>query len=97
MSRLRGEKMKQELAKKKETHDKGILLDPDLEFYMRGPVLEPLITGMCALRGRSGAEIPGDEPVRIGGVTKRSILYNGTMILLMISRLYLRKFLGLRL
>jgi len=74
-----------------------ILLDPDFEFYMRGPVLEPLITGMCALRGRSATEIPGDEPVRIGGVTKRSILYNGTMILVMICRLYLRKFLGLRL
>jgi glycosyltransferase involved in cell wall biosynthesis len=73
-----------------------ILLDPDFEFYMRGPVLEPLITGMCALRGCSAAEIPGDEPVRIGGVTKRSILYNGSMILLMIFRLYLRKFLGLR-
>ena len=29
MSRLRGEKMKQEQAKKKETHDKGILLDPE--------------------------------------------------------------------
>jgi glycosyltransferase involved in cell wall biosynthesis len=76
---------------------RDILLDPDLEFYMRGPVLEPLITGMCAVRGWSGAEIPGDEPVRIGGVTKRSILYNGSMILLMIIRLYLRKFLGLRL
>lgn len=74
-----------------------ILLDPDLEFYMRGPVLEPLITGICALRGSRAAEIPGDEPVRIGGVTKRSILYNGSMILLMIFRLYLRKFLGLRL
>jgi len=74
-----------------------ILLDPDFDFYMRGPVLEPLITGMCALRGCSATEIPGDEPVRIGGVTKRSILYNGTMILLMIFRLYLRKFLGLRL
>ena len=42
-----------------------ILLDPYLEFYVRGPVLEPLITGICALRGRSTAEIPGDEPMRI--------------------------------
>jgi glycosyltransferase involved in cell wall biosynthesis len=73
-----------------------ILLDPDLEFYMKGPVLEPLITGMCALRGRRAAEIPGDEPVRIGGVTKRSILYNGSMVLWMITRLYVRKFLGIR-
>ncbi|WP_428660042.1 glycosyltransferase family 2 protein [Reyranella sp.] len=74
-----------------------IMLDPDLEFYMKGPVLEPLITGICALRGLSAAEIPGDEPLRIGGVTKRSIVYNGSLVLLMIVRLYLRKFLGLRL
>jgi glycosyltransferase involved in cell wall biosynthesis len=76
---------------------RDILLDPDFEFYMRGPVLEPLITGICALRGRSAAEIPGDEPVRIGGETKRSIIYNGSMILLMILRLHVRKFLRLRL
>jgi glycosyltransferase involved in cell wall biosynthesis len=76
---------------------RAIMLDPDLEFYMRGPVLEPLITGICALRGLSAAEIPGDEPLRIGGATKRSIVYNGSLVLLMIVRLYLRKFLGLRL
>jgi glycosyltransferase involved in cell wall biosynthesis len=74
-----------------------IMLDPDLEFYMRGPVLEPLITGICALRGLNTAEIPGDEPLRIGGSTKRSIIYNGSLVLLMIVRLYVRKFLGLRL
>lgn len=73
-----------------------IVLDPDFGFYMKGPVLEPLVTGMCALRGLSGAEIPGDEPLRIGGETKRSIVYNGSLILLMIVRLYFRKFLGVR-
>lgn len=73
-----------------------IVLDPDFEFYLKGPVLEPLVTGICALRGLSAAEIPGDEPVRIGGVTKRSILYNGSLVLWMIVRLYLRRFLGLR-
>jgi glycosyltransferase involved in cell wall biosynthesis len=73
-----------------------ILLDPDFEFYLKGPVLEPLVTGMCALRGARVTEIPGDEPVRIGGVTKRSIIYNGSLVLLMIVRLYLRAFLGLR-
>lgn len=73
-----------------------ILLDPDVEFYMKGPVLEPLLTGICGLRGLNAAEIPGDEPVRIGGITKRSIIYNGSLILFMIVRLYLRKFLGLR-
>ncbi len=76
---------------------RDILLDPDLEFYMLGPVLEPLITGICGLRGRSAVEIPGDEPARIGGVTKRSIIYNGSLVLLMILRLYVRKFLGIRL
>jgi glycosyltransferase involved in cell wall biosynthesis len=74
-----------------------ILLDPDFEFYLKGPVLEPLVTGMCALRGAKATEIPGDEPVRIGGVTKRSIAYNGSMVLLMIVRLYLQRFLGWRL
>lgn len=77
-------------------YSRDILLDPDLEFYLRGPVLEPLVTGMCALRGRPATEIPGDEPLRIGGVTKRSILYNGSMVLMMIMRLHLRKFLGLK-
>jgi glycosyltransferase involved in cell wall biosynthesis len=74
-----------------------IILDPDLEFYMKGPVLEPLIGGICALRGLRATEIPGDEPVRIGGATKRRIFYNGSLCLLMIARLYVRKFLGLRL
>lgn len=77
-------------------YNRKIVLDPDFEFYMKGPVLEPLVTGMAALRGLKVAEIPGDEPLRIGGVTKRSIIYNGSMILWMIARLYLRKFLGLR-
>lgn len=77
-------------------YSRHIILDPDFGYYMIGPVLEPLVTGMCALRGLTGAEIPGDEPVRIGGETKRSIIYNGSLIFLMIARLYLRKFLGLR-
>jgi len=77
-------------------YDRKILLAPDFQFYLKGPVLEPLVTGFCALHGLRVAEIPGNEPVRIGGVTKRSIVYNGSMVLLMILRLYLRKFLGLR-
>lgn len=76
---------------------RDLLLDPDFEFYLRGPVLEPLVTGICALRGRATTEIPGDEPVRIGGVTKRSIIYNGSLVLWMIARLYVRKFLRRRL
>ncbi len=77
-------------------YSRRVVLDPDFEFYLRGPVLEPLVTGICALRNLRATEIPGDEPLRIGGVTKRSILYNGSLVLLMIARLYLRKFLGLR-
>lgn len=77
-------------------YSRQIILDPDFEFYMKGPVLEPLVTGMCALRDLNVAEIPGDEPLRIGGSTKRSIIYNGSMILLMIARLYVRRFFGLR-
>jgi glycosyltransferase involved in cell wall biosynthesis len=76
---------------------RDIFLDPDFEFYLKGPVLEPLVTGMCGLRGLRAIEIPGDEPLRIGGKTKRSIFYNGSLCLLMVVRLYLRKFLGLRL
>jgi glycosyltransferase involved in cell wall biosynthesis len=75
---------------------RDIALDPDFAFYLRGPVLEPLVTGYCGLKGLRSAEIPGDEPPRIGGATKRSIIYNGAMVLLMIVRLYLRKFLRLR-
>jgi glycosyltransferase involved in cell wall biosynthesis len=77
-------------------YHRRILLDPDFEFYLRGPVLEPLVTGICALRNLRVTEIPGDEPLRIGGITKRSIVYNGSMVMLMILRLYLRKFLRLR-
>lgn len=77
-------------------YKRSIVLDPDFGHYLMGPCLEPLVTGMCAIRNLRVAEIPGDEPMRIGGVTKRSIVYNGTIVLLMILRLYIRKFLGLR-
>jgi glycosyltransferase involved in cell wall biosynthesis len=77
-------------------YSRQIVLDPDFAFYLKGPVLEPLVTGICALRNLNVVEIPGDEPLRIGGVTKRSIMYNGSLVLLMIARLYMRKFLGLR-
>jgi len=70
-----------------------IIFDKDFERYLKGPMLEPLVTGICGIRGMTIAEIPGDEPERIGGETKRSILYNGSCILLMIFRLYLQKYL----
>ena len=77
-------------------YSRKIVLDPDFEFYLKGPVFEPLVTGICALRGLRATEIPGDEPKRIGGVTKRGIFYNGSLVLLMVIRLYLRKFFNLR-
>lgn len=76
---------------------RNILLDPDFERYLLGPVLEPLVTGICGLRGMKAAELPGDEPMRIGGVTKRSIIRNGTAVMTMVIRLFLLKFLHLRL
>lgn len=68
-----------------------IVLNDDFERLLQGPVFEPLVTGIVLLQGLRYAEIPGDEPERIGGLTKRSIVYNGSCILLMVIRLYLRK------
>lgn len=70
---------------------RDIVLYEDFERLMRGPVLEPLVTGLALLHGLRYAETSGDEPKRIGGETKRSIVYNGSCILWMLMRLYLRK------
>ncbi|MSR16000.1 MAG: glycosyltransferase family 2 protein [Gammaproteobacteria bacterium] len=78
-------------------YKRSIVLDPDFLPCLKGPVLEPLVTGICALRNLQVAEIPGDEPKRIGGETKRGIFYNGLVVLLMIARMYAIKFFGLRL
>lgn len=78
-------------------YKRNIVLDPDFLPCLKGPVLEPLVTGICALRNLRVAEIPGDEPKRIGGKTKRGIFYNGSVVLLMITRIYAIKFFGLRL
>jgi hypothetical protein len=77
-------------------YTRRILLDPDFEHLLLGPVLEPLVTGICGLRGMKATELPGDEPMRIGGETKRSIIRNGTAVMTMVIRLYLLRFLGLR-
>lgn len=76
---------------------RNIVFDQDFERYLTGPVLEPLVTGLCAIRNLKIAEISGDEPKRIGGATKRSVIYNGSCVLLLVIRLYLQKFLGLKL
>lgn len=73
-----------------------IVRSHDFERYLLGPVLEPLVSGICALNGLRMAEIPGDEPKRVGGQNKKSIPYNGSCILLMFIRLLLRKLFGTR-
>lgn len=74
---------------------RSLLEVPDFERLCVGPVLEPLTTGLVNLLRLKYAEIPGDEPRRIGGESKMKVVYNGSCILLMVARLYLRK-LGLR-
>ena len=73
-----------------------IVRSPDFERYLLGPVLEPLVTGICAVDGMPMAEIPGVEPKRVGGDSKNFIPYNGSCILLMFVRLFLRKLFGVR-
>ena len=52
-----------------------IALSSEFERLLVGPVFEPLVTGVCQLQGLEVGEIPGDEPPRIGGETKRSIIF----------------------
>lgn len=75
---------------------RDLALGEDFERIMKGPVFEPLVTSMCILQKRPLIEVPGDEPKRIGGASKMSVIYNGSCLLLMVIRLYLMKFLGLR-
>jgi hypothetical protein len=71
-----------------------ILRLPEFERTLVGPVLEPLVTAIGLVRGMRMCEIPGDEPMRIGGRSKLSIPYNGACILLMIVRLFLLRVFG---
>ena len=59
--------------------------------FVYGPVFEPLVSAIANLYGLKYCEIPGDEPKRIGGVSKMSVHYNGFCISVMIVRLYLEK------
>ncbi len=70
-------------------YKKNLLIHPQLKRFLLGPVLEPAISAFSILNGLKTAEIPGDEPKRIGGERKMHILYNGACILLMIIRMYL--------
>ncbi|MGE3804176.1 MAG: glycosyltransferase family 2 protein [Gemmataceae bacterium] len=73
-----------------------LILQPDFLHFLRGPVFEPLVSGLCTLQGRSMCEIPGNEGCRLGGQSKMRPLYNGSCVLLMILRLYVLKFFGIR-
>jgi len=64
----------------------------DFEKYLIGPVFEPLVSAIGNLYNLKYYEIPGNEPKRIGGKSKRSVIYNGSCILLMIIRMYVKKF-----
>lgn len=71
---------------------RDIIFGHDFSRYVVGPVFEPLVSAICTLNGLRICEIPGDEPARIGGASKMRPFFNGSYILLMVFRLYLRKF-----
>jgi glycosyltransferase involved in cell wall biosynthesis len=71
---------------------KKIVHYPEFEAFLYGPVFEPLTSAVATVRKLKIIEIPGDEPKRVGGFSKMSILYNGSCILLMVARMYLFKF-----
>ena len=75
---------------------RDIVLNADFERMLYGPVFEPLTTSLCILGRRRMIEIPGNEPKRIGGRSKMSVVYNGSCLLLMVVRLYLQRFLHIR-
>lgn len=63
----------------------------DFGKYVITRVYEPLLSAMCNLHGVRYCEIPGDEPKRVGGVTKMSVIINGTCILIMVLTMYGKK------
>ena len=66
---------------------------PEFKKFMYGPVFEPLISAVAIYRNLNISEIPGDEPARIGGTSKMSVIYNGLCIVLCIVRMYILKIL----
>ncbi len=72
--------------------NRRIIYLPEFQAFLRGPVFEPLVAAVANYRNMRIYEIPGDEPKRIGGRSKMSVLYNGSCILWMVIRMYLFKF-----
>lgn len=74
--------------------DIKIVKYPEFIKNLYGPVFEPLVSAVAAVRNLTYIEIPGDEPKRIGGVSKMSVPYNGICILKMIIQMYWVKWFG---
>lgn len=74
--------------------DVRIIKYPEFEKLLYGPVFEPLVSTIASARHLKTFEIPGDEPKRIGGVSKMSVIYNGSCILWMIVQMYFLKGFG---
>jgi glycosyltransferase involved in cell wall biosynthesis len=64
----------------------------NFEKYLTHSTFEPLVSAIGNLHNVKYYEIPGDEPKRIGGVSKTAIISSGLYISLMIVRLYIKKF-----
>ena len=67
---------------------------PEFKKFCIGPVFEPLTSMIACSRNLKVKEIPGDEPLRIGGESKMRVIYNGSCILLAIIRVYIKKITG---
>lgn len=70
---------------------KKIIEYPEFKKCLYGPVFEPLTSAVALARNLKVVEIPGDEPKRIGGISKMSVSYNGSCILWMIIKMYFYK------
>jgi len=71
--------------------DLKVVRFPEFDEFLYGPVYEPLVSAVANYRNVRIYEIPGDEPARIGGESKMSVLYNGSCISWMIVRMYILK------
>jgi glycosyltransferase involved in cell wall biosynthesis len=70
----------------------SLVKSEEFKALVLGPVYEPLTSAYANLKRMRITEIPGDEPLRVGGVSKMSVWYNGSYILWMVFRCYLIRF-----
>lgn len=69
----------------------NIIRFPEFEPMLYGPVFEPLVSAIASARNLKIFEIPGDEPKRLGGESKMSVIYNGSCILMMTLKMHFLK------